>query len=49
MMKYGLLGAAAILPWLIFIIIPGLFALRWFWTRRKTNRPKQNSRPEKSA
>jgi hypothetical protein len=24
----------AILPWLIFVIIPGLFALRWFWRRR---------------
>jgi len=26
---------AYLLPWLIFIIIPGLFALRWFWRRRK--------------
>ena len=25
----------AILPWMIFVIIPGLFALRWFWRRRK--------------
>lgn len=31
---------AAILPWMIFVIIPGLFALRWFWRRRK---PKQTA------
>jgi len=37
--SYGLAGVinffAYILPWLIFVIIPGLFALRWFWRRRK--------------
>lgn len=26
---------AIMLPWLLFVIIPGLFALRWFWRRRK--------------
>ncbi|MEP3655392.1 MAG: DUF4349 domain-containing protein [Litorimonas sp.] len=26
---------AALLPWMIFIIIPGLFLSRWFWRRRK--------------
>lgn len=26
---------AIMLPWMIFVIIPGLFALRWFWRRRK--------------
>lgn len=27
---------AAILPWLIFVILPGLWFLRWFWRRRKS-------------
>ena len=26
---------AILLPWMIFLILPGLFALRWFWRRRK--------------
>ena len=26
---------AAILPWLIFVILPALWVLRWFWRRRK--------------
>jgi len=26
---------AALLPWMIFVILPGLFLLRWFWRRRK--------------
>jgi len=26
---------AAILPWMIFVILPSLFLLRWFWRRRK--------------
>ena len=30
---------ATMLPWMIFIIIPGLFLLRWFWRRRKTAKP----------
>lgn len=29
---------AVILPWLIFVIIPGLFGLRWFWRRRKKSK-----------
>lgn len=32
---------AALLPWMIFIIIPGLFMLRWFWRRRKAAKPKK--------
>jgi len=30
---------AALLPWMIFVIIPGLFLLRWFWRRRKKVKP----------
>ena len=26
---------AALLPWMIFVITPGVFLLRWFWRRRK--------------
>jgi len=29
---------AAILPWLLLVILPGLFLLRWFWRRRKTSK-----------
>jgi len=31
-----ILVVAYLLPWMIFIIIPGAFLLRWFWRRRKT-------------
>ena len=38
-LSHGLAGIigffAFILPWLIFVILPGLFLLRWFWRRRK--------------
>jgi hypothetical protein len=32
---------AAILPWLIFVILPGLWLLRRFWRRRKTKPSKE--------
>ena len=32
---------AALLPWMIFVIIPGLFLLRWFWRRRKKLKPAE--------
>jgi hypothetical protein len=32
---------AVLLPWLIFVIIPGLFTLRWFWRRRRAAKPKK--------
>lgn len=31
---------AIMLPWMIFIIIPGLFLLRWLWRRRKAVQAK---------
>ena len=31
---------AVMLPWMIFIIIPGLFMLRWFWRRRRSAKTK---------
>lgn len=38
-LSYGLAGVisffAAILPWLILVILPGLWLLRWFWRKRK--------------
>lgn len=38
-LSYGLAGVisffASILPWLLLVILPGLFLLRWFWRRRK--------------
>lgn len=38
-LSYGLAGVisffASVLPWLLFVILPGLFLLRWFWRRRK--------------
>lgn len=33
---------AALLPWMLFIIIPGLFLLRWFWRRRTSIKPKKD-------
>ncbi len=37
--SYGLASVitffAAILPWLILVILPGLWLLRWFWRKRK--------------
>lgn len=32
---------AALLPWMIFVIIPGLLLLRWFWRRRKSAKPQK--------
>ncbi len=32
---------AALLPWMIFVIIPGLFLFRWFWRRRKKLKPAE--------
>lgn len=29
---------AALLPWLIFVVMPGVFLFRWFWRRRKTKK-----------
>lgn len=44
--SYGLSNVidffANILPWLILVILPGLWVLRWFWRRRK---PKPSSKP----
>jgi hypothetical protein len=38
-LSYGLAGVisffAAILPWLILVILPSLWLLRWFWRKRK--------------
>ena len=32
---------AFMLPWMIFVIIPGLFTLRWFWRRRRSAKPNK--------
>lgn len=44
-LSYGLSNVidffAGILPWLLLVILPGLWLLRWFWRRRK---PKVNSK-----
>lgn len=38
-LSYGLAGVisffAAILPWLVLVILPSLWLLRWFWRKRK--------------
>lgn len=43
--SYGLSNVidffASVLPWLLLVILPGLWFLRWFWRRRKaTSKPK---------
>jgi len=42
-LSHGIAGViyffAYMLPWTIFIILPGFFAIRWLWRRRK-NKPK---------
>lgn len=32
---------AILLPWMIFVILPSLFMLRWFWRRRRAAKPKK--------
>ncbi len=32
---------AILLPWMIFVIFPGLFMLRWFWRRKRTAKSKK--------